>query len=39
LDNWLGTKVLFVILGLVFGLIMAGLQLMRLVKKLERNNA
>ena len=38
LDDWLGTKVLFVILGLVFGLIMAGLQLMRLVKKLEQNN-
>ena len=39
LDGWLGTKVLFVILGLVFGLTMAGLQLKKLVKKLERNNS
>jgi len=39
LDGWLGTKLVFVILGLVFGLAMAGLQLRKLVKKLERNNA
>jgi len=39
LDGWLETKVLFVILGLVLGLIMAGLQLKKLVKKLEQNNA
>ena len=39
LDGWLETKVLFVILGLVLGLIMAGQQLKKLVKKLEQNNA
>lgn len=39
LDGWLETKALFVILGLVLGLIMAGLQLKKLVKKLEQNNA
>lgn len=39
LDGWLGTKLLFVLLGLVVGLILAGLQLMKLVKKLEQNNA
>jgi len=39
LDGWLGTKLLFVILGLVFGLAMAGIQLKKLVKKLEQNNA
>jgi len=39
LDGWLGTKLLFVILGLVLGLALAGLQLKKLVKKLEQNNA
>ncbi len=39
LDGWLETKLVFVILGLVVGLALAGLQLKRLVKKLEQNNA
>lgn len=39
LDGWLGTKLLLVILGLVLGLALAGLQLKKLVKKLEQNNA
>ncbi len=39
LDSWSGTKLLFVILGLVFGMTMAGLQLKKLVERLEQNNA
>ena len=38
LDQWLATELLFVILGLVFGLAMAGLQLKKLVQKLEQGN-
>ena len=39
LDNWLGTRVVFVLLGLLLGLAMAGLQLKTLVEKLDRNNS
>lgn len=37
LDRWLGTSVVFVVLGLAIGMTLAGLQLKRLVEKLERN--
>jgi len=39
LDGWLETKLVFVMLGLVVGMAMAGLQLRKLVRKLEQNNA
>ncbi len=38
-DGWLETQLVFVILGLIVGLVTAGLQLKKLVKKLEQNNA
>lgn len=36
-DNWLVTKPIFILVGLVFGFIAAGFQLMQLVQKLERD--
>ncbi len=39
LDGYLETQVLFVILGLLAGMGMAGLQLIKLVQRLERNNS
>ena len=38
LDDWLGYKPVLTLLGMVFGLTAAGFQLMRLVKKLEKNS-
>ncbi len=39
IDNWLGTKIVFILLGLLLGMTGAGFQLMKLVKKLERQTA
>ena len=39
LDQWLATRLLFVVLGMLLGMAMAGLQLMKLIQKLERNNS
>ncbi len=36
IDNWLGTKIVFILIGLAIGMTGAGFQLMNLVKKLER---
>ena len=36
-DNWLGTKPIFLLVGLVFGFAAAGFQMMQLVRKLERD--
>ena len=37
LDNWLGTKPLFILVGVVLGFVAAGFQLTRLVRKLEKD--
>ena len=39
IDNWLGTKMVFILIGLALGMTGAGFQLMNLVKKLERQTA
>ena len=39
IDNWLGTKIVFILIGLALGMTAAGFQLMKLVKKLERATA
>ena len=36
IDNWLDTKIVFILLGLALGMTGAGFQLMKLVKKLEQ---
>lgn len=36
IDNWLGTTIVFILIGLALGMTGAGFQLMNLVKKLER---
>ena len=38
-DQWLATRLLFLFLGLLLGMAMAGLQLMKLIQKLERDNS
>lgn len=37
LDDWLGSKPAFILAGLVLGFLAAGVQLLRLVRSLERN--
>ena len=37
LDNWLGTKPLFILVGVVLGFVAAGFQLTRLVRKLDKD--
>ena len=39
IDNWLGTKIVFILIGLALGMTAAGFQLMKLVKKLEHATA
>lgn len=39
IDNWLGTTIVFILIGLALGMTGAGFQLMNLVKKLERQTA
>ena len=39
LDGWLGTGLVFVILGLLLGFGLAGLQMKALVEKLNRSNS
>ena len=39
IDNWLGTKIVFILIGLALGMTGAGFQLMNLVKRLERQAA
>ena len=39
IDNWLGTKIVFILIGLALGMTGAGFQLMKLVNKLERHDS
>ena len=38
-DLWLNTKVVFILIGLALGMTVGGIQLMKLVKKLEESSA
>ena len=37
IDDWLSTKIVFILIGLAIGMTAAGFQLLKLVKKLERD--
>jgi F0F1-type ATP synthase assembly protein I len=37
LDNWLESKPVFVLVGIVLGFLTSGMQFMRLVRKLEKD--
>jgi F0F1-type ATP synthase assembly protein I len=38
LDRWLGTRLLFTVIGLLFGLAASVLQFLKLLKRLEQNS-
>ena len=38
-DLWLNTKIVFILIGLAIGMTVGGIQLMKLVKKLEEPSA
>ncbi len=38
LDRWLGTRLLFTVIGLLFGLSASVFQFLKLLKRLERNS-
>ena len=38
-DLWLNTKIVFILIGLALGMTVGGIQLMKLVKKLEESSA
>ena len=39
IDVWLNTKIVFILIGLAMGMTVGGIQLMKLVKKLEHSSA